>query len=108
MKNEETQNEALNKPEVISSVFTKEAFLELIPKIGFRCTGIHPFSTLIDKDSLNTKIRVGNDGIEFKNQNTTFCIFFEYNKNRITFYEEDKFISISNEDESVFINLYGF
>jgi|688.fasta_scaffold873580_2 hypothetical protein len=93
---------------VSGSVFTKESFLELIPKIGFRCTGNTPFSTLIDKDGNNTKIRVGNDGIEFKNANTSFCVFFEYNKNKITLYEKDKFISIGNEDESVFINLYGF
>ena len=109
MNNSDTnQAEQLNETAVISSVFDKENFLKLISKIGFRVSGKAPFSILIDKDSLNTKIRVGNDGIEFKNSNASFCFFFEYGKNKITYYKEENFISISNEDESMFVNLYGF
>ena len=107
-KSDTNQAEQLNETAVISSVFDKETFLKLIPEIGFRVSGKAPFSILVDKDSLNTKIRVGNDGIYFKNSNASFCFFFEYGKNKITHYKEDNFISIGNEDESMFINLYGF
>ena len=109
MNNSDTkQVEQLNETAVISSVFNKENFLKLITEIGFRVSGKAPFSILVDKDSLNTKIIVGNDGIRFKNSNASFFFFFEYGKNKITYYKEESFVSISNEDESIFINLYGF
>jgi hypothetical protein len=91
-----------------STTFTRESFNQFVSKIGFRINGVRSIQDLIDKDSLNTKIKVKTDGIEFKNANSSFCVFFKFGKNTITLYEEENFVSISNEDESIFINLYGF